>query len=67
MFRFLLAGLATWRLAFMLVREDGPGEIFARLRNRLGAGLFWKTVGLRQVHRSVGCVSAGILRGGTLG
>ena len=25
MFRFLLAALAAWRLAFLLVREDGPG------------------------------------------
>ena len=41
-FRFLLAALATWRLAFMLVREDGPREIFARLRKRLGAGFFGK-------------------------
>jgi hypothetical protein len=35
MFRFLLAALATWRLAFLLAREDGPWYIFARLRNRL--------------------------------
>jgi len=35
-FRFLLAGLATWRLAFMLVRDDGPGDVFVRLRKRLG-------------------------------
>ena len=35
MFRFLLAALATWRLALLLVREDGPWRIFARLRNRL--------------------------------
>lgn len=28
----LLLSLATWRLAYMLVHEDGPGEIFDRLR-----------------------------------
>jgi hypothetical protein len=33
--RFLLAALATWRLAFLLAREDGPWRIFARLRQRL--------------------------------
>jgi hypothetical protein len=44
-FRFILAGLATWRIAFMLVREDGPGEIFTRLRNRLGGSLFDRLLG----------------------
>jgi len=40
MFRFILAALATWRLAFLFAREDGPGRIFARLRERLGGGFF---------------------------
>jgi hypothetical protein len=40
MFRFLLAALATWRLAFLLTREDGPGRIFARWREKLGVGFF---------------------------
>jgi hypothetical protein len=33
-FRFLIAALATWRLAFLLARERGPGNIFGRLRGR---------------------------------
>jgi hypothetical protein len=37
-FRFVLAALATWRLAFLLAREDGPGRIFARARDTLGTG-----------------------------
>lgn len=37
--RALLAGLGGWRLASLLVVEDGPGAIFARLRAR--AGLAW--------------------------
>jgi hypothetical protein len=45
LFRFLLAALATWRLAFLLVREDGPGHIFARLRNRLGNGFLGQLLG----------------------
>jgi hypothetical protein len=45
MFRFLLAALATWRLAFLLVREDGPGHIFTRLRNRLGNGFLGQLLG----------------------
>jgi hypothetical protein len=45
MFRFLLAALATWRLAFLLAREDGPGRIFALLRNRLDAGVLSQLLG----------------------
>jgi hypothetical protein len=45
MFRFLLAALATWRLAFLLAREDGPWRIFARLRKRLDVGFFSQLLG----------------------
>jgi hypothetical protein len=45
MFRFLLAALATWRLAFLLVREDGPWRVFARLRNRAGNGFLSQLLG----------------------
>lgn len=33
---FVILGLASWRLAYMLVNEDGPGAVFSRLRYRLG-------------------------------
>ena len=33
-FRFILAALATWRLAFLIAREKGPWEVFSRLRSR---------------------------------
>lgn len=33
---FLLSALATWRLAHMLVREDGPWSVFARVRYAVG-------------------------------
>jgi len=36
-FRFLIAALATWRLAFSLAHESGPWDLFARLR-RAGIG-----------------------------
>jgi hypothetical protein len=39
-FRFLIAALATWRIAFLLVREDGPGRICAVLRKKMNAGFF---------------------------
>jgi hypothetical protein len=45
MFRFLLAALATWWCAFLLVREDGPGYIFARLRSKLGNGFLGQLLG----------------------
>ena len=37
-FRFVLAGLAAWRVAFLVAREDGPLRAFARLRPLLGRG-----------------------------
>jgi hypothetical protein len=40
--RFLLAALATWRVTHLLVGEDGPAEIIARLRARLGQSLAGK-------------------------
>jgi hypothetical protein len=37
-FRFLIAALATWRLAFLLARERGPWDIFVRVRRAVGSG-----------------------------
>jgi hypothetical protein len=36
---FVLAVLATWRVTHLLAREDGPADMFFRLRKRLGDGL----------------------------
>jgi hypothetical protein len=36
--RFALAVLAGWRVAHLLSREDGPGQVLANLRARLGSG-----------------------------
>jgi Protein of unknown function (DUF1360) len=35
--RFALAVLAGWRVAHLLSREDGPGQVLANLRARLGS------------------------------
>lgn len=32
----LVIALSAWRLAFMLVKEDGPGDVFGRLRRLVG-------------------------------
>jgi len=36
--RFVLAVLATWRVAHLLAREDGPFDLVLRLRARAGNG-----------------------------
>lgn len=36
MLEFIVLALATWRLTSLLVWEDGPLEVFARLRHLLG-------------------------------
>lgn len=33
MFRFVMCVLAAWRLAHMVAREDGPFDLFDRLRD----------------------------------
>ena len=38
--RFVVAALATWRIAHLLACEDGPGDLVVRLRARLGQS-FW--------------------------
>jgi hypothetical protein len=38
-FRFVIAALATWRLAFLLARERGPWDVFARMRRGAGTGM----------------------------
>lgn len=37
-FRFIVAVLATWRLARLVAREDGPFELIVKLRERAGSG-----------------------------
>lgn len=40
--RFVLASLATWRITHLLAREDGPGDVLALVRARLGNGITGK-------------------------
>ena len=41
-FKFVVAVLATWRVAYMLSSEDGPGDCVVRLRRALGDGFLGK-------------------------
>lgn len=36
MIEILLSSLAVWRISSLLVREDGPGDVFAKLRTITG-------------------------------
>ena len=35
-YKFILIGMAVWRLSSLLANEDGPFDVFARIRNLLG-------------------------------
>jgi hypothetical protein len=39
-YRLVLGALATWRLTHLLNAEDGPWEIFVKLRRAVGDGFF---------------------------
>jgi hypothetical protein len=49
--KFVLAALATWRLTHLLVSEDGPGNIVARLRALLPGAM------IRALTDCFGCLS----------
>jgi len=40
--KFLLAALATWRVTHLLANEDGPADLVARFRARLGTSVLGK-------------------------
>lgn len=40
LYRFVLGTLCVWRVTHLLHAEDGPGELIAKLRSRVGDG-FW--------------------------
>ena len=50
LFRFLIASLATWRIAFLLARERGPWDALVRFRRSAGDGV------VGQLLKCVKCV-----------
>lgn len=52
----LVSGLAVFRLAEMLVLEDGPGQIFMRLRSWFNRGSFVDFSLRRQISGVFSCV-----------
>jgi len=50
----VLAALATWRVAHLLVSEDGPADVITRFRVRLGDSVWGKLMDC------FGCVSLGV-------
>ena len=39
-FRLIIAVLATWRIAHLVAKEDGPFDLIVRLRTLAGNGMF---------------------------
>ncbi len=56
---FIVASLAIWRLSYMIVKENGPLMIFARLRARL-ARTQKRSGGLFDLISCMYCVSVWI-------
>jgi hypothetical protein len=42
---FVLGGLAVWRMAHLVVREDGPWRLFAALRRRAESTMWGELLG----------------------
>lgn len=50
-FHFVLAALATWRISFLLAREEGPWRVMVQLRRAAGDGV------VSRLLKCVKCVS----------
>lgn len=61
-----LYGLAVWRLASLLVREDGPADLFLRVRNVAGVNRTGEITGLAAGLSCVWCTSVWVALGITL-
>ena len=55
---WIIYSLAVWRLSSLVVQEDGPGDIFAKLRNKLGTVYTQDSVevGVTNISRGIVCL-----------
>lgn len=54
---FVLISLATWRVSSLITHEDGPGNIFARVRRAVGAERPGEMTGVAILFTCVWCMS----------
>lgn len=57
MLKLALLGLATWRLSSLLVAEDGPFSMFAKMRDVAGVTRPGEISGLARLFSCVWCMS----------
>lgn len=57
MLEFLILGLATWRISYFLLEDDGPFRLSARLRHYVGADKSGEVTGLAFVFTCIYCMS----------
>ncbi len=51
----IIVGLAGWRIASLVVREDGPFSVFERLRRLVGAEQAGEITGLAKLVSCIWC------------
>ena len=62
MFEFMVSSLATWRIAHMLVEEDGPWDIVSKFRSVIGVKYYALCSALvRVVRQRMGGSDCGVV------
>ena len=57
MIDIVIVGLAAWRVSSLIVHEDGPWDVYERLRERLGANRDDDRGTMQRALSCVWCVS----------
>ena len=58
LFEWLIYSLAVWRVSSLITREDGPGDMFAKLRIKLGTRFDENSqeIGTSNISRGILCL-----------